>query len=68
MPKDKDSFKQHLAELGKILEWFDAQEELDVEEALAKVALAADLVAKGKERLGELENDFRVIKAKVEEK
>ncbi len=68
MPKDKDSFKQHLAELGKILEWFDAQEELDVEEALKKVALAADLVAKGKERLGELENDFKVIKAKVEEK
>jgi exonuclease VII small subunit len=68
MPKDKDSFKQHLAELGKILEWFDAQEELDVEEALKKVALAAELVAKGKERLGELENEFKVIKAKVEEK
>lgn len=66
MPKNKD-FKQHLAEIAKILEWFDSQEELDVELALEKVKHAAGLIKASKKRLGEIENEFKEIKKETEE-
>ena len=59
VPKD---FKAHLAEIAAILEWFDSQEELDVELALEKVKSASELIAASKKRLGEIENEFKEIK------
>ncbi|MDO8469427.1 MAG: exodeoxyribonuclease VII small subunit [bacterium] len=59
------SFKEHLKEIAGILEWFDAQEELDVEEALAKVEQAADLIKRSRARLAEIENTFTEVKRKV---
>ncbi len=64
--KEEKSFKQHLKELAKILEWFDAQEELDVEEALEKVKGAAALIKASKQRLAEVENEFQVIQKEIE--
>ena len=61
------SFQEHLKEIAAILEWFDSQEELDVEEALEKVKKAADLIKASKKRLGEIENEFKEIKKAVEE-
>ncbi len=58
-PKD---FKAHLAEIAAILEWFDSQEELDIELALEKVKSASDLIKASKKRLGEIENEFKEIK------
>lgn len=58
-PKD---FKAHLAEIAAILEWFDSQEELDVELALEKVKAASELIKASKKRLGEIENEFKEIK------
>lgn len=50
-----------------ILEWFDTQEELDVEQGLEKVKEGAELIAKAKKRLAELENEFQEVKAKLNE-
>ncbi|HVN26113.1 MAG TPA: hypothetical protein VMT99_00460 [Candidatus Paceibacterota bacterium] len=60
-------FKKKLKEIAGILEWFDSQEELDVEQALEKVKLASELIKTSKKRLGELENQFREIKADLGE-
>lgn len=66
MNEKEKSFKQHLKELAKILEWFDAQEELDIEEALLKVKGAAVLIKASKKRLAEVENEFKVIQKEIE--
>ena len=65
--KESKQFKHHLEEIAKILEWFDAQEELDVEQAIEKVKKASALIAASKKRLKELENEFREIKKEAEE-
>jgi hypothetical protein len=64
--EEEKSFKHHLKEIADILEWFDAQEELDVEVALGKVKRAAELVKESKKRLGEIENEFKEIKSEIE--
>ena len=67
MPTEKvKSFKQHLKEIATILEWFDTQEELDVEEALEKVKEASVLIKASKKRLEEVENEFKVLKRDIE--
>jgi len=65
--KETGSFKHHLQEIGEILEWFDAQEELDVEAALEKIKKAAELIKTSKKRLTEIENEFKEIKGEIEE-
>ncbi len=65
--KEAGDFKKHLEEIGKILEWFDAQEELDVEQALEKIKKAAGLIKASKKRLVEVENEFKEIKKEIEE-
>jgi exonuclease VII small subunit len=56
-----------LKEIAQILECFDSQEELDVEEALAKVREAAKLIKISRERLAEVENEFKIIKKEIGE-
>lgn len=65
--KETKSFKHHLEEIAAILEWFDSQEELDVEQALEKVKQAGELIKLSKARLVEVENEFKEIKIKIEE-
>lgn len=65
--QDPKEFKKHLAQIAAILEWFDSQEELDVELALEKVRTAAELIKVSKKRLGEIENEFKEIKKDIEE-
>ncbi len=60
------TFKRHLEEIAAILEWFDSQEELDIEKALEKVKQASTLIKESRTRLGELENEFEEIKAGIE--
>jgi hypothetical protein len=59
-------FKHHLEEIAKILEWFDSQEELEVEKALEKIKTAAALIKSSKQRLGEIENEFKELKKEFE--
>jgi exonuclease VII small subunit len=65
--KETNSFKNHLKEISEILEWFDSQEELDVELALEKITKASALIKSSKQRLVQIENEFKEIKKEVEE-
>jgi hypothetical protein len=65
--KKQSEFKHHLEEIAEILEWFDKQEELDVEQALEKIGRASGLIKASKKRLAEIENEFKEIKKDVEE-
>ncbi len=60
------NFKDHLKEISVILEWFDSQEELDVELALEKIKKAGELMKSSKKRLVEIENEFKEIRKTVE--
>lgn len=59
---DDKNLNNCLKRLAEITEWFDGQEEIDVEEGLKKVKEAAGLIRTGKERLRAVENEFEEIK------
>ncbi len=63
--------KTHLGEslkkLESIVEWFDAQEEVDVEKGLEKVREGVTLIKESKARLKEVENEFEEVKKELEE-
>jgi hypothetical protein len=63
----KQSLKEYLKEIQGITDWFDAQEDLDVEEALKKVKEAAALIKSAKGKFAEIENEFKEVKKKIEE-
>jgi exonuclease VII small subunit len=64
--KPDGSFKDDLKEISAILEWFDSQEELDIEAALEKIKTAGELIKSSKKRLGEIENEFQEVKKAVD--
>ncbi len=57
---------EKLKRLAEIAEWFDTQEEVDVEEGLTRVKEAATLIAESKVRLKEIENEFEEIKKEID--
>ena len=63
----KSNLKTNLKKLTQIAEWFEKQEEIDVEESLGKVKEAAGLIVDAKKRLKEIENEFKEIKKEMEE-
>ena len=70
MPKEKldtKNLNDSLKRLAEITEWFDNQEEIDVEEGLKKVKEAVELIRASKERLKTIENEFEEIKKGIEE-
>ncbi|MBI2038461.1 MAG: exodeoxyribonuclease VII small subunit [Candidatus Nealsonbacteria bacterium] len=71
MPKKSTKdLSSNLKRLSEITDWFENQEEVDVEEGLEKVKEAAALIKKSKERLKAVENEFEEIKkgADIDEK
>ncbi len=62
----KEGLKEHLDKIRKISEWFEEQEEIDLEAALVKIREAGELIKLSKERLVEVENEFQEIKAEIE--
>jgi len=69
MPKEKPDIKNlsdNLKKLSEITEWFENQEEVDVEEGLQKVKEAVGLIKASKERLKAVENEFEEIKKEVD--
>lgn len=65
MAKEKlvpKNLNDNIKRLAEITEWFDNQEEIDVEEGLKKVKEAAVLIKSCKERLKTIENEFEEIK------
>ena len=59
---DGKNLNSNLKSLAEITEWFDDQEEIDVEEGLNKVREAVALIKASKERLKKIENEFEEIK------
>lgn len=61
------NLKESLKKLNEIVEWFESQEEVDVETGLGKVKEGAELVKACKKRLSEIENEFEEIQKDAEE-
>jgi exonuclease VII small subunit len=59
------SLSESLKKLESITEWFEQQEEIDVEKALEKVKEGALLIKESKSRLKEVENEFEVVKKEL---
>ncbi len=66
MPDKKINLKESLGKLNSIVEWFDEQEEVDVEVGLIKVKEGAELIKDCKKRLSEVENEFKEIQREVD--
>lgn len=69
MPKEKlgaKNLSSNLKRLSEITEWFENQEEIDVEEGLKKVKEAVGLIRVSKERLKSIENEFEEIKKEID--
>lgn len=60
-PPNQKSLSENLKELAEISAWFSGQEELDVETGLEKVKTAAALIKSSKDKLDNLENEFKEI-------
>lgn len=66
MTKEKNNnLGELINNLSKISEWFEKQEEIDVEIGLQKIKEAALLIEKTKKRLKEVENEFEEIKREL---
>lgn len=61
-----DNLNNNLKRLAEITEWFDNQEEIDVEEGLKKVKEAVGLIKASKGRLRAIENEFEEIKKEID--
>ena len=64
-PKKKN-LNENLKKLEAISQWFENQEEVDIEEGIKKVKEAAELIKSSKERLRRIENEFEEVKAELE--
>ncbi len=64
--EDTKNLNNNLKRLAEITEWFDNQEEVDVEEGLKKVKEAVGLIGASKSRLKEIENEFEEIKKEID--
>ncbi|MDD5433231.1 MAG: exodeoxyribonuclease VII small subunit [Candidatus Pacebacteria bacterium] len=60
-----DNLKENLKKLSVISDWFDNQQEIDVEEGISKVKEAAELIKASKARLKAIENQFEEIKKEI---
>lgn len=62
-PKEKINIS--LKQLETILDWFNSQEDLDVEIALQKAKEGANLIKELKSKLKKVENEFEEIKKEL---
>ena len=64
--EDKSNLNDSLKKLEKISNWFDEQEEIDLEKGLEKVKEGAKIIKESRKKLKNIENDFEEIKAEME--
>ncbi len=64
---DSKNLNSNLKRLAEITAWFDAQDQVDVEEGLKLVREAVGLISASKERLVGIENEFEEIKKEIKE-
>jgi exonuclease VII small subunit len=60
--KQKSDIGAKLDKLAEIVAWFDEQKEVDVERGLEKAREGAALIKELKEKMKDVENEFREIK------
>lgn len=58
----KVNLNETLKKLAGIVEWFESQSNLDVEKGLEYVKEGAELIKASRDRLTQVENDFKEIK------
>lgn len=63
--KKNTDLSSNLAELKRITDWFEDQQEIDIEAGLEKVKEAAALIKASKVRLAEVENEFEEVKREI---
>jgi exodeoxyribonuclease VII small subunit len=61
MNEKKQSLSESIKKLEGIVEWFENQDEVDVEKGLEKFKEGAALVKSSRERLKEIENEFKEV-------
>lgn len=61
----KTNLNNSLKKLAEIVDWFEKQEEIDVESGLEKVKEGASLIKSSRERLKEIENEFEEVKKSI---
>jgi len=66
MAASKDTLAESLKKIEAIAQWFDDQEEIDVEKGLAKVKEGAALIKESKKKLKEVQNDFAEVKKSLD--
>ena len=66
MKKTQTNLNETLKKLAEIVSWFESQSELDVEKGLGYVKEGADLIKASRERLVEIENEFKEIKKEIQ--
>lgn len=64
--KDKVDLNKSLKKLADIVDWFEKQEDVDVEAGLEKVKEGVALIKESKSRLKEIENEFEEVKKSIE--
>lgn len=64
---EKPNLSESLRKLEAITEWFNDQQEVDVEKGLEKVKEGVQLIKASRERLKEVENEFEDVKKELEE-
>lgn len=62
---NKINLNETLKKLASIVSWFESQSELDIEKGLDYVKEGADLIKVSRERLTEIENEFKEIKKEI---
>ncbi|MDD3607184.1 MAG: exodeoxyribonuclease VII small subunit [Candidatus Moranbacteria bacterium] len=60
------NLSESLKKLEEITQWFNGQDEVDVEKGLEKVKEGAKLIKASRERLKEVENEFEDVKKELE--
>ena len=63
---EKPNLSESLKKLEEITQWFNGQDEVDVEKGLEKVKEGAKLIKASRERLKEVENEFEDVKKELE--
>lgn len=62
----KTNLNETLKKLKDIVSWFESQSELDVEKGLEYVKEGAELIKASRERLSQIENEFKEIKKEIQ--
>ena len=62
----QENINQNIKKLNQIIEWFENQEDLDVELGLKKVKEAMELIKQTNQRLKKAENEFEEIKKSLD--